>query len=190
MNTTAFWRLTWKEYRAIRTFWLSIVVLVVALSWLFVLTQERATAINLVFNFALGAPAFFAIGCAGAAFAAEKEEGTFEFLRASPVSSGQILASKLLLTAIATLAMYAVLWPLALWATAAHLPEPTQLPGMLGLWLVGAIEAIAWGTLFSLLGARPLLTVVLAIAAASTFAHSLSWGFRQISNYEFEWMSY
>jgi hypothetical protein len=189
MNT-AFWRLTWKEYRSIRTFWLSIVGLVFLLSWVFVLTQERATAINLVFNFALGAPAFFAIGCAGAAFAGEKEEGTFEFLRGSPVSSGQILASKLLLTAIATLAMYAVLWPLALLATGSHLPEPTQLPGMLGLWLVGAIEAIAWGTLFSLLGARPLLAVVLAMAAASTFAHSLSWGFRQSSNYGFEWMSY
>src|SRR4029079_19463165 len=110
MNT-AFWRLTWKEYRAIRTFWLSIVGLVVLLSWVFVLTQDRATAINLVFNFALGAPAFFAIGCAGAAFAGEKEEGTVEFLRASPASSGEVLASKLLLTAAATVAMYAVLWP-------------------------------------------------------------------------------
>src|SRR5262249_12338833 len=30
----------------------------------------------------------------------------------------------------------------------------------------------------------------LAIAAASTFAHSLSWSFRQSSNYGFEWMSY
>src|SRR5262245_13786961 len=190
MNTTAFWRLTWKEYRAIRTFWLSIVGLVVLLSWPFVLTQERATAISLVFNFALGAPAFFAIGCAGAAFAGEKEEGTFDFLRASPVSSGQILASKLLLTAIATLAMYAVLWPLALWATGAHLPEPTQLPGMLGLWLVGALEAIAWGTFFSLLGARPLLAVVLAIVAASTLAHSVSWSFRQGTTLAFEWSSY
>jgi hypothetical protein len=189
MNT-AFWRLTWKEYRAIRLFWLSIVGLVFLLSWLFVLTQERATAINLVFNFALGAPAFFAIGCAGAAFAAEKEEGTFEFLRASPVSSGEILASKLLLTIAATLAMYAVLWPLALWATGSHLPEPTQLPGMLGVWLVGAIEAIAWGTFFSLLGARPLLAVVLAIAAASTCAHVLSWTTYENANHQFEWLSY
>src|SRR5215471_12872692 len=101
MNT-AFWRLTWKEYRAIRLFWLSIVALAVFLSWLFVLTQERATAVNLVFNFALGAPAFFAVGCAGAAFAGEKEEGTFEFLRASPVSSREILSSKLSLTVVAT----------------------------------------------------------------------------------------
>src|SRR4029077_8576761 len=101
-----------------------------------------------------------------------------------------ILASKLALTFVATLAMFAVLWPLALWATGAHLPEPTQLPGMLGLWLIGALEAIAWGMFFSLLGARPLLAVVLAMAAASTLAHGVSWQFREPHNYVFEWMSY
>src|SRR5262245_12716267 len=191
MNATALWRLTWKEYRATRLFWLSLVGLVVLLQWLIVtFSQDKATTLSLVYNFALGAPAFFAIGCAGAAFAAEKEEGTYEFLRVAPVTSGQVFISKLALVLVATIAMYAVLWPVALWFSGAKLPDADKLPGMLGLWLMAAVEAIAWGTLFSLLGIRPLLAVVLAIVAASTCAHVLSWNIRQSPNLGFEWASY
>ena len=191
-RAAGFWRMAWKEYRTIRLFWLSIIGLVVLLQWLMVtFSQDKQTTLSMVFNFALGAPAFFAVGCAGSMFAAEKEEGTFEFLRIAPVSAGQVLASKLAVATLATVAMFVVLWPLALLFSGNRLPEsPAQLHGMLGLWLVGALEAIAWGTLFSLLGARPLVAVILAMVAASTCAHAISWEFREEVNLSFEWPSY
>jgi len=184
-------RLFWKEYRSIRIFWLSVIVLSMLLAWLIsMLSQSPIETLTIIYNFALGAPAFFAIGAAGAAFAAEKEEGTFEFLRASPVSAAQVVASKLISNAVATVLMFAILWPIALFISGSHLPDVKELTGMLGLWLVGAVEAIAWGTLFSLLGARPLLAVVLAIAVASTCAHVISWGFRDSTITGFQWMAY
>ena len=84
----------------------------------------------------------------------EREEGTFEFLRAAPITARQVLASKLAVTCLATLAMFIVLWPATLLFT--YPKSPHALDGMLGLWLMAALEAIAWGTLFSLLTARPL----------------------------------
>ena len=56
---------------------------------------------------------------------------------------------------------------------------------MLGLWLVAALEAIAWGTLFSLVTARPLLAVILAMTAASSAAHLLAWWMRLVPNFGF-----
>jgi hypothetical protein len=191
MNATTFFRLMWKEYRTVRLFWLSVVVLVGLIQWLIVsVSRNQATTLEMVYNFALGAPAFFAIGCAGAAFAAEREEGTFDFLRASPVSSVQVLASKLTLVTLATAAMFFALLPMAQFMTGFRLTDIVQWQGMLGLWLVAAVEAIAWGTLFSLLGARPLLAVVLALVAASTSAHFLAWKQKEVMNSTFELSAY
>jgi hypothetical protein len=169
-------RLLWKEYRAIRGFWIALVVLVVLIQFITItFSQDARDSMGLIYNFALGAPAFFAIGCAGAAFAMEQEEGTFEFLRAGPATSNQVLISKLAIAFLATLAMFSLLLPIALWFMRGQLPDTPTLHGMLGLWLVAALEAIAWGTLFSLLTARPLLAICLAIATASTVAHLLAW---------------
>ncbi len=179
MNFTPYWHLAWKEYRAVRLFWLAIIGLTVV--GYFVVTSlaiEPPVRTAWIFNLALVAPVLFALGCAAAAFSGEQEEGTFEFLRAAPISSRQVLASKLCLTAIGTVVMFILLWPVAQWFNRSQLPEDAQLHNLLGLWLVAALEAIAWGTLFSLLTARPLLAVVLAMAAASTAAHVLAWRMR------------
>ena len=48
------------------------------------------------------------------------------------------------------------------------------LRNMLGLWLIAALEAIVWGTLFSLITARPLLSICLAVTIGSTITHLLA----------------
>ena len=106
----------------------------------------------MVFNFALGAPAFFAVGYAGSMFAAEKEEGTFEFLRACAdfrrPSAGQQADGHRAGHGRHVCGFVA----------AGLLFSGNRLPGhpnCKACWVCGwsaALEAIAWGTLFSLLG--------------------------------------
>ena len=124
MSSAPFVQLVWKEYRAARAFWLSLIVLVIAAQGLtFWLSDDAVYTVKMIYNIALAAPAFFALGCAGAAFAVEQEEGTFDFLQAAPVSSRQVFSSKLLLAAAATLVMFLLLWPLALAFTGGELPQ-------------------------------------------------------------------
>jgi hypothetical protein len=172
MNATAFWRLAWKEYRAIRLFWISLVVLVIVMQWLTVWLSrnEHANPVNLIFEYALIAPVLIAVGGAGSAFATEKEEGTFEFLRCAPVSSKQVFFSKFASVLAATVTAYLVLWPITLWFSGGEMPEASLLRGTLGLWPVAALAAIAWGMLFSLLTARPLLAVAMAMVATAVMA--------------------
>ncbi len=182
MNFAPYLRLVWKEYRAIRLFWLCLVVLVIFIQWLMAVTIHVQGVVP-QFHLALMAPALFALGCAGTAFAIEKEDGTFEFLRAIPISSQQLFISKLLLTVLASVAMYLVLWLAAMWITGHATPaldrmfpdaQSELLRNMLGLWLVAALEAIVWGTLFSLITARPLLSICLAVTIGSTITHLLA----------------
>lgn len=176
MNANAFWHLTWKEYRANRAFWLALVLLVGIVESVTAMLIPAASSpklIYLAFSWALGAPAFFAVGSAGMAFAGEREEGTIDFLEAIPVTAKQIFASKLVVTTLATLALYAVVWPMAQWITRGALPEAKVLQELLAIWVVSAVEAIAWGTLFSLLSARPLLAIIEAIFFVSAIANVL-----------------
>jgi ABC-type transport system involved in multi-copper enzyme maturation permease subunit len=180
MNARPYWHLAWKEYRAIRAFWLALVAMIALAEWLAVTINHSPSAVTWVFNLALAAPAFFAVGAAGIAFAIEREEGTVDFLRAVPVSAKQVLVAKLGMASVATLAMYLLVWPMALHFTGGRLPESTpfagsmQLGDMLGLWIIAAVEAIAWGTLFSLMTARPLLAICQGIFAVSTITHLLA----------------
>src|SRR5689334_4706416 len=176
MTRTLLMRLAWKEYRAIRAFWISLLGLV-ALAELGVATFgiPGMSRIDVVYTIALAAPAFFALGCAGTAFSMEREEGTYEQLRAAPVEAWQLLVSKLGVAILATAAMFAVAWPIALVASSRTLPQTETLNGMVEMWLAAAVEAIAWGTFFSLLSARPLISVLLALFVSSTTAHVSSW---------------
>jgi hypothetical protein len=165
----AYRHLVWKEYRAIRAFWLALVVLSLGLQWAAPQVVDDARLI--VLNVALATPVFFAIGCIGTAFALEKEEGTYDWLRASPASDGLVFLAKISLCLIGTAAMYAVLWPVSQWITGGRMPEPGVWHGMLALWPLAALEAIAWGAFFSLRFERPLPAIMLALVVTSTIVH-------------------
>jgi len=176
MNFTPLVHLCWKEYRSVRAFWISTVILTAVLQALLLLGSWNAIDLTkLVFILALGFPALFAVGSAGVAFAGEQEEGTFDFLRAAPIRAGQLLVSKLVVVSLATVAMYVVLFGLALLIASGQMPSTGTLYEMMDLWLVAALEALAWGTLFSLLLDRPLFAVILAIAAGSTIVNVMAW---------------
>jgi hypothetical protein len=164
MNS-AYRHLVWKEYRAIRAFWLALVVLSLGLQFFVSLVFSDSRMI--VFNVALATPVFFAVGCIGTAFAIEKEDGSYDWLRASPATDLQVFIGKVGLCIVATLAMFAVLWPIAIWKTEGRIPTPEVFHGMLALWLLAAVEAIAWGTLFSLRFERPLPAILLALVVTS-----------------------
>ena len=186
-----FWRLAWKEYRAIRLFWLMLAGLSVLLQWMTVaLWPSEPSVVTLVYNYALGVPVLFAVACAATTFAVEREEGTSEFLRAAPISAWQVLASKLAIAAIGTAAMMIVLLPLARQFAQRPVPIDEIWNGILGLWLVSAFEAIAWGTLFSLIGTRPLVAVVLTLVAVSTCDHVLARLNKGPTPEVFEWLAY
>lgn len=161
----AYRHLVWKEYRAIRSFWLALVVLSLGLQ--FFVSLVFSDARMMVFNIALATPVFFAVGCIGTAFAIEKEDGSYDWLRASPATDLQVFIGKVGLCIVATLAMFAVLWPIAIWKTEGRIPAPEVFHGMLALWLLAAVEAIAWGTLFSLRFERPLPAILLALVVTS-----------------------
>ncbi len=88
MTTAIFWRFLWKEYRVMRAFWISMACLAVLAQLALVtfpgLTHDSAAW---TFSFALIFPALYAVACGATMFAAEKEEGTYEFLRSLPVTA-------------------------------------------------------------------------------------------------------
>jgi len=176
MNSTVYYHLAWKELRALRGFWLALAALVFLLQVLtLATTHDPRGAISMVYNIALAAPAFFAVGCAGAAFAVEREEGTRDFLRMLPLHGPQVFTTKILLAVIGSLAMLLVTWTFAWLLCQQALPEEARLHALGGLWLMALPEALVWGTLFSLLTARPLISICLALFASSTMAHLLAW---------------
>ncbi len=191
MNAAPYAQLIWKEYRAIRGFWVALIALAVLMELLVLATsQDREWAIKLVYNIALATPVFFAIGCIGTAYAIEKEDGTFDWLRASPVSNGQLLASKTGLCLIATAVMFAALWLITRGLLVAPPAAPGVVTSMTGLWLLAAFEALAWGLLFSLLSTRPLLAIILALFATSTSVHVLSWVIQPDTMHELQYARY
>lgn len=191
MNPAPYTHLIWKEYRAIRGFWIALIGLAVFMQLLVLaFSQDRGWATEFVYNIALATPVFFAIGCIGTAYAIEKEDGTFEWLSSSPASDAQLFISKVGLCLVATAAMFAILW-LATTALMIAPPDRTDiLRGMLGLWLLAGFEALAWGLLFSLLSARPLMAIVLALFATSTTVHVLSWVAQPYQPDHFEYARY
>jgi hypothetical protein len=168
----AYWHLMWKEYRVVRLFWIAVVVLAVLLELLIVaLSQNVPQANAAIWAMAFGAPVLFAFGCAGTSFAVEKEEGTIDFLRAAPVTGQQLIVSKLTIAALATVGMYMALWALGLFVLRDRVYDSASMLRIFAVAGITSLEAIAWGTLFSLIFARPLVAVLLAFAAASTVVH-------------------
>ncbi len=169
MNTTAiFWRFLWKEYRVMRAFWISMAVLAV-LAQLALVAFPGLThyAAAWTFSFALIFPALYAVACGATMFAAEKEEGTYEFLRSLPVTAWRILTGKLAFAVLSTVLLIAALRLSGEFLTKGRVVDSSTESRLLGILGLAAIEGLAWGLFFSLILRRPLQSAVLAIAAAS-----------------------
>ena len=87
MTSAIFGRLLWKEYRALRAFWLAMAALAVLLQLVLLVSPNVNEMVPWIFACALAAPALYALACGATMFAAEHEDSTFEFLRGLPLGA-------------------------------------------------------------------------------------------------------
>ncbi len=175
---TAFVRMMWKEYRVLRSFWLTLAVFGLACDGLvFVFVAQPQERLAGLFSFAGALPICFALGAGAMLFALEREESTRELLQYLPARSSRIFASKVL-TAIVGMLLLALL---LLAVTIGDVREVTagreaagEFSGAVYLTLVYsaiALQVLGWSVFFSLRSARPLLAAFLgALGAASYLA--------------------
>jgi hypothetical protein len=166
MTTAIFWRFFWKEYRMMRAFWISMAGLAMLAQLSLVADHTRYSG-AWTFSFALIFPALYAVACGATMFAAEKEEGTYDFLRSLPLTAWRLLSGKLAFAIASTLLLIGALLLSGDFMAKGRVVDgatESRLWGILGL---AAIEGLAWGLFFSLILRRPLQAAILAIAAAS-----------------------
>ncbi|HVC99154.1 MAG TPA: hypothetical protein VND64_36155 [Pirellulales bacterium] len=167
MNASVFRRLVWKEYRVMRGFWLALAAFAGMCFlgvWCF---AERTEGLILgMWSVAALVPALYALGCGATLFAVEREEETYEFLRTLPCTSAQVFIGKLALALASTLALIALLVFVAASGAGWQSPREGLIEELAVVWGVGMVEALVWGTFYSLLTRRPLQAAVLAAATA------------------------
>jgi hypothetical protein len=165
-------RFAWKEYRTLRGLWLAVLVLGVLVQLVSTfLAAPDADVPLLTFAAAWGTTVLYAIGAAAILFAVEHEDETYSFLAGLPTRWLPLYLGKLCIAAASAIAAAVVLM-IAGWIVAGgHWPTATAMGEILGLLGFGVIEAIAWGTLFSLLVKRPLVAVLWTIVVGALAVH-------------------
>ncbi len=157
-------RFLWKEYRMLRGLWLAVLVLGLLVDWLLsVLLAPPADFPAVRFCVALAAATLYAAGAAAVLFSVEHEEQTYDFLRGLPATWQPLFAGKLLVATVSAVALAVVL------AILGFLPGRFQLPSNLDAQNAASVlgmaifEAVAWGTLCSLIFKRPLAAALTTI---------------------------
>jgi ABC-type transport system involved in multi-copper enzyme maturation permease subunit len=174
MNASVFWRLAWKEYRLLRSFWIAMAVFaVLAQAYVLMAVSGADATVEALFFMGLALAAFYALGCGATLFATEHETGTYAFQQALPVSAGRLFWGKLAFAALSVPALFALVWLSALAFAAGDMPRPSRHLMLWGLWGVGGLELLAWGILFSLALKRPLQAAIYGVLCASITVHLL-----------------
>jgi hypothetical protein len=157
-------RCVWKEYRMLRGLWLAVLVMAVIIQWSmnFVLPRQVDHA-TMLFATALAAAVLYAVGAAATTFSVEHEEDTYGYLSGLPTEWWPVFAGKLLMVAASAVLLAAVLCAVGWLLCRLSTPGGNDMPMMLGVIGFAIVEAIAWGTLFSLLVKRPLLAAILTL---------------------------
>lgn len=154
-------RFVWKEYRALRGLWLGVLVLGLLVDaaggWLLTAAVDAVT-FRLVVAFA--AAALYAAGAASVVFALEHEEETYAFLRGVPATWGPMYVGKVLLVAVSAVLLALVLAIVGVVTGGFRAPAGGDVGMALGVFGVAVLEAVAWGTLCSLVFRRPMAAAV------------------------------
>ena len=163
MNATSFGRILWKEYRSQRAYWIAMAALTVImeLAWLASPWVPGSIRVEVLFEVALVCAAFYALGSAAMLFATERENETYGFLHAMPVTTRAVLLGKTVFALGSAAAMYLVAWMLA-FTLVRGMPAPLVHQRMWILCGLGGVELLAWGIFFSLLLKRTLVAAILA----------------------------
>lgn len=178
MNALLFPRLVWKEYRVLRGYWLSLLVVGLLIDFFTVqfASDPRTTLLSVPWIMA----AFFALGAGATLFAIEREEQTIEFLRGLPASPSRLFIGK-----VASALGGMILLQMTLAIVAVVAVDVRQLWSMIASYDLLTpstalfLQVLAWGVFFSLLVKRPLLAAVLA-ALATLVSFALVQGFAEV----------
>lgn len=162
-------RFLWKEYRVLRGLWISVVVLALLVDFAFgLLTTPQYNFATLYFGTALAAAVLFAVGAAATSFSVEHEEETYGFLSGLPTAWWPVFIGKLAVAFVSAVALASFLALVGFFIGGHGAPEPRDTLNVLGILGVAIVEALAWGTLFSLLLKRPLNAVAATFVAGTT----------------------
>src|SRR5262245_52727191 len=162
-------RFVWKEYRVLRGLWLSVAVMGLLVDWAFrVLTPPQYDFAVEYFGTALAAAVLYAVGAAATTFSVEHEEETYSFLSGIPTAWWPVFLAKLSVTAVSAVSMAGVLTIAGIVIGGRGMPEGRDALDMIAIFGVGIIEALAWGTLFSLFMKRPLNAVAATFLVGTT----------------------
>lgn len=157
-------RFLWKEYRMLRGLWLAVLVLGLLVDWLLsALLSQPADFPTVRFCVALAAATLYAAGAAAVLFSVEHEEQTYDFLRGLPTTWQPMFAGKLVIATISAVALAAVLAILGVLPGGFQLPSNLDLQNAASVLGVAIFEAVAWGTLCSLIFKRPLAAALTTI---------------------------
>ncbi|MDZ4781732.1 MAG: ABC transporter permease [Planctomycetia bacterium] len=175
---TPIWHVAWKEYRLLRSLWLTFFALAMLLQVTALMSVSRSYAssrefVTVLFALTVWLPAFYALGCGATMFAAEKDDGTYEWLRVLPIDGLRVFAGKLLFAVPSTGLLFLAVVLITRSFGRGVMPPDEITRQLCGAWGVAALEALAWGALISLISRRPLLSAVIAAAVGSTVTHMI-----------------
>lgn len=165
-------RFVWKEYRTVRGLWLAVLVVGLLVDWVCgVLLTSATDWATLRLCVALASATLYAAGAAAILFAMEHEEQTYEFLRGLPATWRSMFVGKLLFATSSAIALAAVLSLMSLMVGGFRWPAGNNASLALGVFGVTIFEAIAWGTLCSLVFKRPLAAAIMTLVVGALAVH-------------------
>lgn len=142
----------WKEYRQMRSFWLSLLVVAVVLQLIFfAMTPENQHPQDPISAIAVCFAALYALGCGATMFAMEHDNGTYDFLRALPTNGLSTFLSKVTFTLISAPLLFAATFGCAAFLSSLRDLTMEAQWVIASIWCLGALTLFAWATLFSLL---------------------------------------
>lgn len=165
-------RFAWKEYRTLRGLWLAVLGLglLVQLA-LMLLAAPGADVPFITLSAALASTVLYAVGAAAILFAVEHEDETYGFLAGLPTTWLPIFLTKLAAALWSSIAIAALLALTGGVVAGGRWPSASNCGLLFGLYGIAVLEAIVWGTLFSLLVKRPLVAVLWTLAVGSVAMH-------------------
>lgn|GEM_PF-3536588 len=156
-------RLCWKEFRMFWPLWLLVGGCAVGFQWLLLETVREDVRTGMLSAIAFGWVALYACAVGAAAFAGERENGTFLWLDTIPMSRGTVWTGKIVFGLATTLALALVLIVCA--AVGTETRDKIHYPMGLIFASVGVVvfEAFAWSLFWSALLNNVLMAAVLSL---------------------------
>ncbi len=179
MNAAILQRLIWKEYRFLRSFWLSTLLLAVGASvgacYLWKWFNHRMPTGEDFFFLATVAGCLYSLGVGSMSFATEHELSTVDFLRRLPLDARHLLVSKVAAAVLSLVGLKLVLWFVAslFWMVTQGQIDVQSVWIIWSRGLLVELEFFAWGAVCSLLSRQPLLTITLSVGLHSLLVHIL-----------------